>query len=71
MHKKHRQHNISSAFTITGFHKPFRKENVKTCGRGIIVYVREHLTVKRRVDLDINDIECLWLEITRKKESHS
>ena len=65
---KLKEHKISSAFTITGFHKPFRKDNVKIGGGGgIIVYVRKDLTVKRRADLEINDIECLWLEITPKK----
>ena len=31
------------------------------------MYVRKDLTVKRRADLEINDIECLWLEVTPKK----
>ena len=35
---KLKEHKISSAFTITGFHKPFRNDNVKTGGGGIIVY---------------------------------
>ena len=64
---KLKEHKISSALTITGFHKPFRKDNLKTGDRGIIVYVRKDLTVKRRADLEINDIECLWLEITPEK----
>ena len=65
---KLKEHKFSSVFTITGFHKPFRKDNVKT-GGGCIVYVRKDLKVKRRADLEINDNECLWLEI--KMERHS
>ena len=33
---KLKEHKISSAFTITGFHKPFRKDNVKTGVGGIV-----------------------------------
>ena len=55
---KLKEHKISSAITITGFHKPFRKDNVKTGGGGIIVYVQKDLTVKRKADLEVNGIEC-------------
>ena len=68
---KLKEHKISSAFTITEFHKPIRKDNVKTGGGCIVVYVRKDLTVKRRADLERSDIECVCLEITPKKESHS
>ena len=64
---KLKEHKISSAFTITGVHNPLRKDNVKTGGGGIIVYVRKDLTVKRTADFEIDDIECLWLKITPKE----
>ena len=43
---------------------------MKTGDGGIIVYVRKDLIVKRREDVEINAIECLWLEHL-KKSSHS
>ena len=55
---KLKEHKISSVFTITGFPKPFRKDNVKTGGGGIIVCVRKDITVKRRANLEINGTEC-------------
>ena len=41
-------------------------------GGGIIVYVRNDIIAKRRTNLKINDIDCLWIEIsTRKGKSFS
>ena len=45
---KLKEHKSSSAFTITVFHKPFRRDNVKTGGGDIIVYVCKDLTMKRK-----------------------
>ena len=35
-------------------------------GGGIIVYVRNGVKVERRLDLERNDMECIWLEIFPK-----
>ena len=64
---KHKQHKLSSAFHIDGFHQPFRRDNLKSGGGGIIVYVRNDIIAKRRTNLEINDIDCLWIEISPRK----
>lgn len=64
---KLKERKLSDAFKINGFHAPFRKDNTSNGGGGIIVYVRKELMAKRRVDLEVNNVECLWVEITPKK----
>ena len=64
---KHEQHKLSSAFHIDGFHQPFRRDNLKSGGGGIIVYVRNDIIAKRRTNLEINDIDCLWIKISPRK----
>ena len=57
----------TSAFHINGFHTPFRKDNHTNAGGGILVYVRNTILAKRRLDLETNEISCLWLEIIPEK----
>ena len=52
---------------VDGFHQPFRRDNLKSGGGGIIVYVINVTIDKRRTDLEINDIDCLWIEISSRK----
>ena len=47
-----------------GFHQPFSRDNLKSGGGGIIVYVRNDIIAKQRTNLEINDIDCLWIEIS-------
>ena len=42
----------------------FRKDNDSNGGGGIIVFVRNGINAKRRVDLETNNFACIWLEIT-------
>ena len=42
-------------------------DNLKSDGGGIIVYVRNDIIAKRRINLEINDIDCLWIEISSRK----
>ena len=61
---KLKSHKLSSCFNIDEFQDSFRKDNDRNGGGGIIVYVRNGINAKRRIDLEINDIACNWLEIT-------
>ncbi|MCG7881047.1 MAG: hypothetical protein JAY96_05605 [Candidatus Thiodiazotropha endolucinida] len=51
------------------FQKPFRKDRMINNYGGVIVYVKENIACKRRHDLEIDRIECIWLEITLKAKS--
>ena len=60
-----------SAFTIDNY-QLFRKDRFisrerREQGGGIIVYVKNGVKVERRLDLERNEIECVWLEVSPKK----
>ena len=59
-----------SAFTIDNY-QLFRKDRFISRerpeqGGGIIVYVKNGVKVERRLDLERNEIECVWLEVSPK-----
>ena len=56
-----------SAFQINGFQKPFRKDRKINSGGGLLVYVKNGTCASRRTDLELKDLECIWLEIKPKK----
>ena len=45
------------------FQLPFRRDRTGDSHGGIAVYVRNGIPCKRRNDLELTSIECLWLEI--------
>ena len=64
---KLKDHKLNSMFQIEGFQDPYRKDNDLNGGGGIIVYVRNGINAKRREDLKINNLSCIWLEISQNK----
>ena len=54
-------------FQVEGYQTHFRKDNYSKGGGGIMVYVRNDINAKRREDLEINNISCIWLEISQDK----
>ena len=42
--------------------KPFRKDRTTGPGGGIIIYHKDNIVLKRRLELERDDIEILWLE---------
>ena len=50
------------------FQKPYRKDRQDHYG-GVIVYVKQNIPCKRRHDLEINGIECIWLELKLKSKT--
>ena len=55
-------------FLIDGYQKPIRKDRLEG-GGGIIVYIKEGVVFKRRSDLELNELECIWLEICPKNSN--
>ena len=53
---------------LSGFHKPIRKDRDGT-GGGVAIYVRESLFLKQRPDLDVNNLEAIWVETKIKNET--
>ena len=64
---KLKEHKLTSMFQVEGYQSPFRKDNYSNGGGGIMVYVRNDINAKRREDLEINNISCIWLEISQDK----
>ena len=56
-----------SVFQVNGFQKPFRKDREINSGGGLLVYVKDGTSASRRADLELKDLECIWLEIKPKK----
>ena len=54
---------------MSDYKPPFRRDRQDDSHGGICVYVKENLFAKRRNDLEPQDIECVWIEISlnRKK----
>ena len=48
------------------FQVPFRRDRVGDSHGGILVYVKNEIPCKRRVDLELLNIECVWIEINIK-----
>ena len=51
------------------FHKPERKDRRSDHFGGLLLYVKSGIFYKRRSDLEINGIECIWIEVVLNKES--
>ena len=47
---------------MQSFHQPERKDRADSYG-GVILYIKEYIYYKRRTDLEINGVECIWVEI--------
>ena len=47
---------------IVNFNEPYRC-NRETRDGGVAIYVKENISCKRRPDLEINNLECVWVDI--------
>ena len=47
---------------LATYYRPERKDRDDGHG-GVILYVKETLRYKRRADLELRDIECIWIEL--------
>ena len=54
---------------LSGFKLPYRRDRQGDNHGGICVYVKDSIFSKRRPDLEMPDIECVWIEVsTRHKK---
>lgn len=51
---------------IENFQPPFRTDRLDRPGGGVVIYVRDSLSCKRRYDLEVRGLEVVWLEIKVK-----
>ena len=55
-------YHADSVFEIIGYQKPFRKDRTSN-GGGLLVYVKDGISCVRRTDLELEMLECIWVEI--------
>ena len=48
------------------YHSPERKDRIGDSHGGVMIYVRDTIHYIRRMDLEPQGIECLWIELTLK-----
>ena len=53
---------------IVNFMPPFRTDRNDRPGGGVIVYVRDTISCKRRVDLEVQGVEGVCMELTIKSK---
>ena len=49
--------------TFHDFHCPVRKDRVRDGYGGVILYVKNTIHFVRRGDLEVNETECIWIEL--------
>ena len=57
---------LSEDLLIESFSQPERKDRVGDRHGGVIIYVKDSLFYRRRDDLELREIENIWIEITIK-----
>ena len=58
--------SVSDDIMFDQFQVLFRRDRVGDSHGGILVYVKNEIPCKRRVDLELLNIECVWIEINIK-----
>ena len=48
---------------FNSFHPPERKDRTSNSYGGLLLYIRDALYYRRRKDLEIADVECIWIEL--------
>ena len=66
-----RPHVSDDMLKIPGYKFPaFRRDRVGKMGGGVVVFVKDHINCKHRPDLQIGNLECIWLEIKIKNKKY-
>lgn len=63
-------HNTDSEDLINqGFQEPMRRDRGDNRYGGVMIYVNSNIVCKRRTDLEVTQVECIWVEciIYKKK----
>ena len=64
---KFNENHKTETFLINGYQIPFRKDRLYNGGGGLAVYVKQNVNCIRRLDLESDEIEIIWLEIMPTK----
>ncbi|MCG7883059.1 MAG: endonuclease/exonuclease/phosphatase family protein [Candidatus Thiodiazotropha endolucinida] len=58
----------TDALLLQSYSTPERKDRLGDAHGGVIVYVKEGIRYKRRNDLEIGGLECIWIEVANNKK---
>jgi hypothetical protein len=59
--------HTNNDLTLEGFQKPFRKDRPDNLGYGgVLAWIKSHIPAIRRLDLEKQDLELMWIEIKSK-----
>ena len=58
----------SDKLTIRGYHPPVRYDRPDSHHGGVAIYVKDHLYCKHRPDLNVPDLEAVWIETRLNQE---
>ena len=53
----------TSDLSFENFHEPERKDRIGDSHGGVLLYIRNTFRYKRRLDLEIPGVECIWIEL--------
>ena len=56
----------SDDIRLESFREPERKDRVGDSHGGVIIYVKDSIHYRRRNDLELRGIECIWIQLTLK-----
>ena len=59
---------LSQDLHIQTFREPERKDRVGDSHGGVVIYVKENVHYRRRLDLEPRSVECIWIELTLKQK---
>ena len=62
------QSNLDSDIKFQGYKSPFRHDRQADAHGGVAVYVKETFYSRRRDDLELRNVECVWVEILIKNK---
>ena len=61
------ENHKTETFLINGYQIPFRKDRLFNGGGGLAVYVKQNVNCIRRLDLESEEIEIIWIEVMPTK----
>ena len=56
----------NETIAIENFHDPIRYDRTDRIGGGVAMYIRDNIFFKRRSDLEIANLEAVWVELSIK-----
>ena len=62
--------STSDDLLIQGFQEPFRRDRTNNRYGGVIIYVNSNIPCRRRYDIEVDQVECIWVECVIHKKKY-